>query len=1035
MGVRESMRQHGTCSSRAGILAATLVLMAATSQLAAADGPWLHVEHPSDGQNSTARLVQVDGTASPTSHMLVLGESELGSHPGANMAWSSGNLTMRPRSWFRDEFSDIATFLDRWVVERSAGSIDVADGKLVMTSGYGYPSNPSMSLVRSNHDVFPTGTDWTAEARVYSYYTDSAGSGLGATRELYSPYYSTFAMYNNRYSSVNYIYGYLDHNVAHSGYSDYKYHTWALDYSVSEQTGALSLDGEELKRSTVNEFPRDLWIGSAYNYTDNRSDISVDYVDVYTHNGTWTSLPYDIGHDVRLEDVNVRWATTNPQQADVRLEVRARNATGDWSEWAPFARDGPLTEADVRHIQFAVGMDLKGVRSEQAAILASAFVVEYKDPVVSVEARRAGTGEAWTTANGLERWTATLQLGEDENTIEVRATDSSGAANVTGLRVVVDTTRPTGTVAISPKVSPTRDPNVTLSLDAQDRYGVPWMQLSSAPDMAGAVTLPFNATAHWTMELADGEVGVYARFIDAHGLQSDIVGDSVVLDRSSPVGTVVIMGDAPYSSTTTVRLDLDCHDNLGVAKVELSNSPDMAGAVEVAPLQRSVEGWDLGGTDDGPRTVHMRVTDLVGNVGLAEDTIEVYFPKALGSVTVQAGAAFTATAVVSLELDFPPTLRPSRVEVANDPSFLTGEHYAFQREMLWILTPGDGPKAVYARFEDYRGFWSLPVSSSIELDSTAPDVTVTLEGGAMYTTHPNLTATIGCVDRSGPVRMWLSPEDRFDLVDPMPYAATVNWTVGSDEADYSLYVQIEDLVGNRGAGQATIHFATRAPQLALRLPEGPFTNAATPLSVAPEVIDHYGGVELQLGVDADPGADAVWQPLNGTIALLIPGATLDGTHEVRARARNAAGLVSAVASVPFTVDRVAPSISIVSPEDGGSVRQSALRISVEFTAEDPSGIRRVVYSVDGGNWTAAVTGDRTIIMDLPARGEHTVTVRVTDRAGNDASESTTFSLSKREESPAAGPATVMLAVVSAATVLLLRTRRAGRGSGRPPIVA
>jgi hypothetical protein len=1027
-GGRESMRHCLWMKGRAGCLVGMLIVLAASAQLVVADGPWMHVTSPLDGQNLTERQVLVNGTASATAHRVALGEAELGGHAGVNMAWVDGNLTMRPRSWFKDEFTDSSTFFDRWVIERDTGSIEITGGNLVLRSSYSYPSSDPMGLIRSVYDVFPSTIDYSAEVRAYSLYTDGYGTCVGM-----SEYFSTFAVHNMQINSYYTITAFAEGDVVYNKYSDYKYHTWTLDYSSSEQAGTLYCDGEFLTHYTFYGMPRNFWVGCTSDHTNGTSDLSVDYVDVWTHNGTWTSQPYDFGHDVRLEDVGTRWTSTHPQQADVRLDVRTRNATSEWSEWAPFVKGGAFTTGDVRYIQFAVGTDLKGIRSEQATIMASAFVVDYHDPVVSVEVRRAG-GE-WALVSGLVRWSIILPLEEDENSIEVRATDTSGASNTTMVRVLVDTTRPTGTVSISPKVSPTNDPNVTLVLTAQDKYGVPWMQLSSAPDMAGAVTLAFNGTARWTLERADGEVHVYARFIDTHWLTSEIVDDSLVLDLTPPEGSVRIADDAPYSSTTTVRLDLDYHDNVGIAKVELSDRPDMSGAASITPPQRAVEGWDLGGSDDGPRTVYMRLTDVVGNVGLAEDTIEVYFPKALGAVKIQDGAAFTATVVVSLELEFPLTLRPSRVEVANDPAFLTGENFAFQREMLWILTSGDGPKTVYARFEDYRGIWSLPVSSTIELDGTAPNVTVALEGGAVYTTHANLTATIGCVERSGPVRMWLSPEDRFDLVDPVPYATTIQWTVAGNEADYSLYVQVEDLVGNLGVGHASIHFATRVPQVTLRLPDGPFTNAVTSLAVAPEVTDHYGGVELQLAVDADPDADAMWQPLNGTISLPIPNATLDGTHEVRGRARDAAGLVSAVASVAFTVDRVAPSISIVSPEDGGSVKQNALRVSVEFTAEDPSGIRRVGYSVDGGNWTAAVTVDRTIIIDLPVRGEHTVTVRVTDRAGNEASESTTFSLSKREESPAAGPVAVALAVTMAATVLLLRTRRTERGTGGPRRVA
>ena len=1009
--------------------------MAVLAPAVVADGPSIGTMTPSDGQVLTEAQVLVSGNCTASRHTVVLGEHELGGHGGMNTAWVNGNLTMRPRMWFSDDFSDAAGFSDRWTYERNSGVIEINGGNLVMRSTYPMPSMSPLGLLSSAHDVFPSGLDWVADLKVYHYYSDVYGSGIGITPGPITLAGSTIAEYYSNDGYYNRDKAYAQGNVVFNEYADYRSHLWTVEYSSHDQSATFLRDDVYLATFRMGGEPDRFWIGALNDHTGNYSDISVDYVQLWTYNGTWTSDPYDFGHDVRLEDVALRWTTTHPQAAQVALEVRVSNSTGEWTDWAPFARGGDLATSDVRSIQFRTGMDLRRVMSEQASLMASAVVVDYLDPVVSVEVRRAGS--EWTLASGLERWSLNLPLGEDENVIEVRATDTSGANTTTDLRVVVDTTRPIGTVSISPKVSPTNDPDVTLALTANDKYGVPWMQLSSFPDMANAVTLPFNGSTMWSLDRVDGEVHVYARFIDAHGLLSDIISDSLVLDLSPPSGSVTVAGGALYCSTTIVRLDLEYYDAMGVAKVELSNRPDFWGAEEVAPPQRTVAAWDLGGSEDGPRTVHMRITDVVGNVEVADDTIEVYVPKALGAVIIEDGAAFTGTPVVSVKLEFPLTLHPSRVELANDAAFATGQEFAFVGEMLWIVPSGDGPRTVYARFEDFRGIWSLPVSSIIELDSTAPNVTVVLEGGAQYTTQRNLTATVGCQDASGPVRMWLSPDGRFDLVEPVPYTGTVRWTVAGNEADYALHVQVEDRMGNLGVGAASIHFATIVPQLTMRLPDGPFTNAESPLAVSPEVVDPYGGIELQFSLDADPGEGEAWQPFERTMGFIVAPTTLDGAHEVRARARNVAGLVSLVASVPLTVDRVAPRLSIRSPEDGAVVEQRALRVGVEFIAEDPSGIYRVSYSVDDGNWTPAVTADRVIVVDIPARGRHTVTVLVIDRAGNDATESTTFDLVEGEGRLAEGAGVLVLAIVAVAVIavvalLALRARRRPPGAVAPP---
>jgi len=170
-----------------------------------------------------------------------------------------------------------------------------------------------------------------------------------------------------------------------------------------------------------------------------------------------------------------------------------------------------------------------------------------------------------------------------------------------------------------------------------------------------------------------------------------------------------------------------------------------------------------------------------------------------------------------------------------------------------------------------------------------------------------------------------------------------------------------------------------------------------------------GGVQVQIATDADPTEGDPWVDADG-LTIDTTGLT-DGEHTVHVRARNAAGLLSDVATATFLMDRTAPDLSILSPADGKKV--SPQKLALEVDATDGA----VEYRIDGGQWTP-MTGT---VSDLDVKkGEHTVDVRVTDEAGNTATATTTFKVEKSDESPGF-PA--LLALLAMTGVVILAGRR------------
>lgn len=162
------------------------------------------------------------------------------------------------------------------------------------------------------------------------------------------------------------------------------------------------------------------------------------------------------------------------------------------------------------------------------------------------------------------------------------------------------------------------------------------------------------------------------------------------------------------------------------------------------------------------------------------------------------------------------------------------------------------------------------------------------------------------------------------------------------------------------AGVSVTSGAPRAPEVTLTTdPAAPasgwFTGPVEVAVAATDDTDPEPVVEVQVGTGA-------WAPYDGPVRL-----TADGQHVVRARATDADGAVSPVASLTVQVDTTAPAVT-------GAFDAERRRLAVS-TTETGSGVARVEYRLDGGAWTTFGTG-ATI-----ARAA-TVEFRATDRAGN-----------------------------------------------------
>ena len=183
------------------------------------------------------------------------------------------------------------------------------------------------------------------------------------------------------------------------------------------------------------------------------------------------------------------------------------------------------------------------------------------------------------------------------------------------------------------------------------------------------------------------------------------------------------------------------------------------------------------------------------------------------------------------------------------------------------------------------------------------------------------------------------------------------------------------------------------------------------ISLAGSAGDNVAVTRVQVSVDG--GAYAAATGTSSWNSALDTTNLANGGHSVTVRAYDASGN-SALSSVAFTVsnvsapsDATAPEISITDPTEGASVDR---QVSVGGTAADDTGLATIEVKLDDGPFqpaTGTTSWNATLDAATATDGQHVVTARASDTAGNVSSTSTVVLISDQAVSaPAASPGTV-----------------------------
>ncbi len=533
---------------------------------------------------------------------------------------------------------------------------------------------------------------------------------------------------------------------------------------------------------------------------------------------------------------------------------------------------------------------------------------------------------------------------------------------------------------------------------------------------------------------ADGSYTVSASAVDKRGRRSATLSHTFILDTQAPsvVSSSVGFDEELTSPINSVQLTLS--DGRGVG-VDLSASAiSLSGPGGAIPLQKSFDGETLTLVfpeinENGGYTLSVQLSDEAGNrmseaeltpftvtldgPAVVSLTINGAPPSAYVSSLTEARAQFADRGGVGLDF----TDGGSSLAVTGPNGAVDGFIQEEGSGLVWRPTgiiDADGSYTVTAMAVDKRGRTSAALSHTFILDTQAPSVVSSSVGFDEELTSPinsvQLTLSDGegvGVDLSASAISLSGPGGAIPLQKSFDgETLTLVFPEINENGGYTLSVQLSDEAGNRMSEAELTPFTVTLDGpavVSLTINGAPPSAYVSSLTEARAQFADRGGVGLDFtdggsslavtgpngavdGFIQEEGSGLVWRP-TGIIDA-------DGSYTVTAMAVDKRGRTSAALSHTFILDTQAP--SVVSSSVGFDEELTSPINSVQLTLSDGEGVgvdlsaSAISLSGPGGAIPLQKSFDgetlTLVFPEISENGDYTLSVRLSDEAGNMMSE-------------------------------------------------
>ena len=475
-------------------------------------------------------------------------------------------------------------------------------------------------------------------------------------------------------------------------------------------------------------------------------------------------------------------------------------------------------------------------------------------------------------------------------------------------------------------------------------------------------TVDRNTTQYTDQTVLNGHIYWYrVSAINSDNVETNVTNTMAVNIKTDPL--LVINGGEPYTPRREVSLTILANT---AQQMLISNYSDFQNAQWES--YATSKNWMLL-TGEGQKTVYMKVKYENGNESAVVSASISPQPMNPG-ITIAGGAQYSLTR--SVELTLTATGSNLAMKVSEDSSFAGLNWQPYQNAINFMLSTGEGPKMVYAKFKN-----DFEIESAVVFDDILPQPMnpgITIAGGAQYSATRSVELTLTATGSN--LAMKVSEDSSFAGLNWQPYQNKINFTLSTGEGVKTVYAKFKnDFEIESAVVSNSILLDTTAPVPILSVSPDSGVTSETTFQFDPTASFDNLCLLNEMQIRFDWENNGIW---SGWSNLQITGHQYTvggGNKTARMELLDGAGWTADTSVTVFVNTR--PVAQFTATQDPSNSSLFHFDASSSSDYEDGTNLQYRWDWENNGNWTAYSTND-TASHQYQNSGEYTVKLEVRD---------------------------------------------------------
>ncbi|EEL2536360.1 Ig-like domain repeat protein [Salmonella enterica] len=732
----------------------------------------------------------------------------------------------------------------------------------------------------------------------------------------------------------------------------------------------------------------------------------------FTPTGAWADGDYTLSVSVEDKAGNTSHSASLTVTVDTQIAINNIELVNDSG-----IPDDNLTNNVRPHFRVKVPTDVNEVR-------------------LSIDGGKTWFNATQSATPGVWDYTWLADVGEGKHTLTVEATDKAGNQTTQKLDFIIDTMLSEPTIVLdSTDDSGTKGDNLTNAnkptfilgnIDADARYVTVEVQYGGTKEV---LTATKGATGIWSVTptgtWADGDYMLTVRVEDDAGNVKYSAPLTVTVDTQITIDVIELVNDNGIPGdnlTNDVRPHFRVTVPGDVNEVRLSID---GGNTWVRATQGTAGIWDYTwpkDVTDGLHTLTVEATDKAGNK--TTQTLDFTIDTRLSTPTITMDSRDDTGAI------------GDHITSVKRPGFTIGNIDSDAQSVIlritqggnsqevtltqvggqWRFTPdadwADGSYTLTVEVTDNAGNvrQSTPLIVTVDTQTSITDITLVNDHGVpddnlTNSTRPQFEITVPADVNSVQLSIdgganWVSAAQGIEGV----WGYT--WPTDMGDGKHTLTVMVTDRAGNTATQTLEFFIDTRlsTPTIALDstddtgTPGDDMTNRTRPTFILQNIDSDVINVTVSVTHNGTTTSFTATQGAGGW-SFTPPAPWGDGDYTLTVTVEDRAGNTRPSTPLTVTVDTQIAIDHIELVNDSGVPGDNVTKhVRPQFQISVPDDVEKVLLSIDGGTtWVTAIKSstagiwDYTWPTDMP-EGQHTLTVEVTDGAGNKMTETLNFTI-------------------------------------------